>query len=347
MDVKLCQLMDNLGQYILLNAYSTDSSGLYNGKAGLSIVLFELSAISGNKLWEDHAYELICQALITTDLNTSFTSGLSGIGYSLLYLINNNFIDADFDELFGEKRNLIEKILNSEIEKMNYELLLSEIYYLNALDYRRNENEEKLLKNLNEGIIKECSKKMQKALCRENRIHKVHLKRVFQKLLKQFLIIDIFFNPDIILNLCLSYSDLYEKRILSSDLIIGIYLEKIAKKHKDEKLMETALSNINKGIKNYQSEVFTFEEKIELLFLLPFEECAVENVNIFISKLTSSIIGVNGKTIEQSITDSLTTSVVKYGLGHGVSRILLFLIYQYYITLGKKTDVKRLWNLLV
>jgi hypothetical protein len=346
MDLSTGKLLDDSGQFVLLNAYAADSSGLYNGKAGLSLVLFELSIATDNDVWGDHAYELISQALITSGKNTSFANGLSGIGYALLYLIDNNFIDADFDGLFGEKRNQITKVLKDEIKKGNYRPLTQELFYLNALGRRRNKEEGKLLHTLRKKIIEGYMERINKARKRENKIHKLQLKRSFLLLLKQYLNTG---NPadGALHELCRNYAELYDSGLIASDLTVGLYFKKFAKKIKEKKLRETAMSNIHKGIENFHVEVFTFEEKIELLFLLSFNEGSVENSENLISELTSSIIAVKGKTTEQSIADSMPPSVIRYGLGHGASRLLVWLIYKTFTSAGEKTDAKRLWNLLV
>jgi len=345
-DLSPVELLDNLGRFILLNAYAANSSGLYNGKAGLSLVLFELSIATDNGTWEDHAFELIRQALITSDRNVSFANGLSGIGYALLYLIDSNFIDADFDDLFGEKRSQIIKVFKDEIEKGNYRPLASELFYLNALGNRRNREEETLLHSLRKKIIERYTERIKNARKRENKIHKLFLTRDILYLLKQCLNNEI--SSDYALyRLCRNYAALYDSGIITSDLMDGLYLEKIAGKFNDEKLKETAMSNIYKGIENFHSEVFMFEEKIDLLFLLSLSEGSVENAENLISELASSIIAAKGKTTEQSIADSLPPSVIRYGLGRGVSRLLVWLIYQIFTSAGEKTVAKRLWNLLV
>ncbi|OJX91991.1 MAG: hypothetical protein BGP01_06835 [Paludibacter sp. 47-17] len=109
--------------YILLNAYSVNSSGLYNGKAGMAWALFETARFLQDEYIEEQALELLQEALISKTDDISFENGLSGIGYVLLYLIKNDFIDADFDEVFKEQ---YEKILTSfEAQKKNPDALLN------------------------------------------------------------------------------------------------------------------------------------------------------------------------------------------------------------------------------
>lgn len=98
-----------LTDYTLLNACSISSNGLYNGKSGMALALFEAAACLKDEYLEEQAFGLLQESLLADTKDISFESGLSGIGYFLLYLINNRLIEADFDELFGDKLQWIRK----------------------------------------------------------------------------------------------------------------------------------------------------------------------------------------------------------------------------------------------
>lgn len=89
--------------YILLNACSVNSSGLYHGKAGMALALFEAARQLHDDYVEEQAFGLLEEALLSKNEDIGFENGLAGIGYTLLYLIENEFIEADFDELFSEQ----------------------------------------------------------------------------------------------------------------------------------------------------------------------------------------------------------------------------------------------------
>ena len=131
-----------LVDYILLNACSVNSSGLYSGKAGIAWTLFETARYLQDEYIEEQAFELLQEALISKNDDIGFENGLAGIGYVLLYLIKNDFIDADFDELFDEQ---YEKILTGfEKEKENPNALLNSIqinYFLDAAKQYRTTDE--------------------------------------------------------------------------------------------------------------------------------------------------------------------------------------------------------------
>lgn len=92
---------------ILLNSCSVNSSGLYNGKAGMALALFEAARFLHDDYIEEQAFNLLQEALITKTEDISFENGLSGIGYVLLYLAHDNFIDADFNDLFGDQHQKV------------------------------------------------------------------------------------------------------------------------------------------------------------------------------------------------------------------------------------------------
>lgn len=117
-DIKL------LGNYLIVNSIGLNDPGFSEGKAGISIVLFELASILDNELFESCAFELLEESLLSNITEIDFFNGLTGIGYSLLYLLNKGYIDADFDELFREKHLLIiEKFLDPEFHFQLIELL--------------------------------------------------------------------------------------------------------------------------------------------------------------------------------------------------------------------------------
>ncbi len=108
--------------YLLLNASSIKSSGLYQGKAGAVLVLFEifrLFKINGKDkevlFKETKTLELLQQTLICDLNDINFEDGLSGIGFVLLYLIKNEFIEADFNELFDENLQKVFSALSNDL----------------------------------------------------------------------------------------------------------------------------------------------------------------------------------------------------------------------------------------
>lgn len=103
--------MTLLGEFLVLHGRGCTASEFAKGKAGISIVLFELARCMENSAFEQHACDLLSESLIAPLSSIEFFHGLSGVGYTLLYLINNGFLDADFDELFGTQHDRISEQL--------------------------------------------------------------------------------------------------------------------------------------------------------------------------------------------------------------------------------------------
>lgn len=106
-----------LVDFLLLNAYSMDETGLSNGKAGIALTLFELSRTWKDSKIEEHAFNILQGALVKRS-DCSFANGNAGIGYVLDYLIRYRYIEADYKELFLEQhRGVLNVILSNKVSR--------------------------------------------------------------------------------------------------------------------------------------------------------------------------------------------------------------------------------------
>ncbi|HJH63822.1 MAG TPA: hypothetical protein OIM59_04125 [Bacteroides mediterraneensis] len=84
---------------------------------------------------EDQALQTLQESLLTKTNDPGFENGLSGIGYVLLYLTKNKLVEADFDELFGDKLQFIyehaDKLCDDLVEVGNHKMLMEKkgFYY--------------------------------------------------------------------------------------------------------------------------------------------------------------------------------------------------------------------------
>ena len=144
-----------IAKRLLQDAEKTTSAGLHNGKAGLSLSLFMAARYLQDESIEDAAYQLLKESLTIKTGDISFENGRSGTGYALLYLIENNYLEADFDEIFGEQYEMIIKNL-SIIEKMPLLLLQlrQAIYFLSkAVGIKKEDNRiPKIIQKFFEGL---------------------------------------------------------------------------------------------------------------------------------------------------------------------------------------------------
>lgn len=126
-------IINKFTDYLLLNVHSVSSVGLYNGKSGMSLCLFELSQYLHDGTLEDKAFELLQESLALSSKKDriDFEAGLSGIGFVLLYLIQNQLIDADYEELFGEQsRKIVSRLQEQSVFSVKD---LSFVYFLELL----------------------------------------------------------------------------------------------------------------------------------------------------------------------------------------------------------------------
>lgn len=116
---------------IILNVNNLQNLGLYRGKMGIILFFYHYAQYSKNIIYEDFANELIdelCDEL-TTQLPITFDDGLCGIGWGLEYLINNNFIAGDSNEILREFDLKIMEINVKRISDLSFDTGLAGIVY--------------------------------------------------------------------------------------------------------------------------------------------------------------------------------------------------------------------------
>lgn len=113
-------IIKELTNFMLLNGYASNKPGLMYGKTGIALSLFELASLSKDSSIEEYALDFLREALATDMKDYSFVSGKSGIAWTLLFLINNHLIAANYQELYGiEHQSIINFIKGDNINKQN------------------------------------------------------------------------------------------------------------------------------------------------------------------------------------------------------------------------------------
>lgn len=295
--------------YILLNACSVNSSGLYNGKAGIAWALFETARFLQDEYIEEQAFELLKEALISKTDDMGFENGLSGIGYVLLYLIKNDFIDADFDELFGEQ---LEKILtNFEKLKENPNTVLNAIklnYFLNVVkpyrpSYKRIDEMIKSIFEANELYFAIQFFDFKDIHYINN---KTSVLSKFETYLKTIYDCGYADYSRAVLN---DYADLYRSGRVKSSYKAAYYLEKLDKTGKyNDVIITNKQYAISDNVKN-----LSLRNCIELSQL-------TDN-----DKYLSLFLTEEEKKIEKAILKLIPPGVFTAGYEQGVSRLLIYL----------------------
>lgn len=133
-------ILHQLIDYLLLNACSVRSTGLYSGKAGFALTLTELAYAYDDEYLGDRAYELLEESLLSSTEDTSLEHGLAGIGFVLLHLISRGLVEVDLEELFATQH---QHIIHSLAKESKGQGGLRIAYYLLA-HYQQTKNEDSL-----------------------------------------------------------------------------------------------------------------------------------------------------------------------------------------------------------
>ena len=78
--------------------------GVLNGKMGIVLFFFHYARYTKNVLYEDFAAELLEEIYedVHLDMNIQFLDGLCGIGWGITYLVEQQFVTGDIEELLQD-----------------------------------------------------------------------------------------------------------------------------------------------------------------------------------------------------------------------------------------------------
>lgn len=110
-------LLNRIANHCLFYGSFNSDLGLYNGKMGMVIFFFHYARYTGNTLYENFAEEFLNEILDSLHNGTliSFKRGLSGIGWGILYLIKQGFMETDIQETF---KDIDDKIMEYNLLNM-------------------------------------------------------------------------------------------------------------------------------------------------------------------------------------------------------------------------------------
>lgn len=330
----LCKedIIRKLTDFVLLNSCSINSSGLYNGKAGMALALFEISRCLQDEYIEDQASELLQESLLSKNEDIGFENGLSGIGFALLYLINNKFIDADFEELFGDNLYRILNVLRDWKDKHSSVLLFNNVkivYFLDAV--LQNGTNIPIVPYIDlfsttveRFLIKQFEDSSDVNLSTQN--CKIDVLESFEEYLKIVCNCKLFKSS---LNILADYSLLYLKNKYASNFFIGHYLYTIARETgtKCEDLKMVAGKNIRYAIIDIHPEAMPLIQRLNLLYLLTsfyqdrYPEC--------IKLLEKGLLDIREKSSqEKDLLLSIQPANSIAGYQTGIARLLLYWVYR-------------------
>lgn len=96
-DILLRQIADHL----VVNSSFLTNLGLFHGKMGIVLFFVHYARYTDNAIYEEYAGDLLDEIFedIHAGITLDFENGLSGIGWGLLYLLKNHFMEGDLDEV--------------------------------------------------------------------------------------------------------------------------------------------------------------------------------------------------------------------------------------------------------
>jgi len=100
---------ESLIHHLFLKSINFKQYGLFDGKIGIAIAFFLYGRHSHNSVYTDFADELIDGLLTKIDRRTGcgFSAGFSGIGWGIEFLIQNNFVKCDSNQVCKDIDDLV------------------------------------------------------------------------------------------------------------------------------------------------------------------------------------------------------------------------------------------------
>ena len=145
--------LDRIAHHIFIDNNTSNNPGLLYGKMGKAIFFFHYSALTGNKIYEDYALDLIEEMtrLIYQETPVDYENGLAGIGVAIEYLSQHQFIEGSTNEILENfDRKLRKETLKAP---SNFSLLNGYMGYARYWMFRLNSPENKTI-HKNSRIIK-------------------------------------------------------------------------------------------------------------------------------------------------------------------------------------------------
>ncbi|UGU15233.1 hypothetical protein LS482_16290 [Sinomicrobium kalidii] len=110
-----------LNEVLRQHISKTKNIGLLNGKMGVSLYFFNLSKQTNDIAFQELAESLIMELYEEagkTNIQPDFENGLAGIASGIIYLVNNNFVEADLDDILSDVEDRMYKYITEHIGKL-------------------------------------------------------------------------------------------------------------------------------------------------------------------------------------------------------------------------------------
>lgn len=323
-----------LATTVLINAYAINSPGLYNGKAGYSLALFEVAKLLNDDYLEDQAFELIQEALVSKTDDISFEQGLSGIGFVLKYLIDYQFIKADFDFFFKNKYQKISSNIHNKSYSIDSRLTPMLMGYLI--------NDKASLYRLTTEVYQELTSFFNKSIFSLEKAIETNVFYRYETLLKVLSSSnEIIPNTDIA-SLYYAYSQFYTYKNNIQQFKICYYTRIYAIKSSNQELLNHTSQCLYNCVADCYMEPLALSHCIDWLYLLRKEEDRYFKI---IELMEKQIIQINENELEKNLIRVIPPFTLQSGFENGIARWLLYIVYLY--TQKKGEDTSRFDKLFI
>lgn len=97
-------LTERIINHLLIHSPFIKDIGLYHGKMGIAIAFYHYSLYSHDNIYSKYADELVEQIYdsIHSNLPINMEYGLCGIAWGICYLIQQNFVEGEVNEILDE-----------------------------------------------------------------------------------------------------------------------------------------------------------------------------------------------------------------------------------------------------
>jgi len=314
--------IQKIAEFMLQNIDMVSLAGLYNGKAGISLSLFLASGYLQDEHLEDIAYRLFQESIIIKNYDMGFENGLTGIGYVMLYLIENKQLEADFDEIFGiQYETIIKSFENIEKDPVRLVNSLQAIYFLsNASKIKKGDVRiQKIIKKIFEGLELFLTVQFQDFADINYINKKVEILTIYMIYLKLIVFSGYsYFSHSLLEN----YAALYRKGRIVSSLETGFYLKKVADKYNIFEYDDVINENLCSGIKNLYPKTLSLKERIDLTKITNNIKCEGIKESDFIPHIES----MQNEKIIQNLLKTIDEKSSPFGYGAGLGRLLIYYV---------------------
>lgn len=315
-----------LKDFLLLNAFSCAAPGIAQGKAGMALALFALAHKSRNEKLEDRAFELLQQALVYSGKNISFSVGSAGIGFALAYSIEQQYIDADYEELYGEQhRNILQTICANRMKrKQKWESAELLLYLEMTADLISGKEEQQAKEILMEEMLEYYRGIRGKAAGTFGQEEFYRCSSLLMTLYRKQEAGERWWEE---IRACCQ--DWQERRIICESVELGYKLMKYGKEMGNKEAMELGVGLFCQGAENRLPELMSLREQTNFLYFFSQEE---EGRNIpaaghLREQIVERFIRAEKRGLEKQIVGTVGHPAFYCGLEGGVARLLLLLAY--------------------